>query len=73
LNQSEKRLILPFFYLLGENMNREYTLLDMLRLTQCLNCKHLTTCDYGNECEDENKMCVYYEDLKEDGKWHKTE
>lgn len=55
-------------------MNREYTLLDMLRLTQCVNCIHLATCDYeGNECEDENKMCVYYEDLKEDGKWHKTE
>lgn len=55
-------------------MNREYTLLDILRLTQCVNCKHLTTCDYeDDECEDENKMCVYYEDLKEDGKWHKTE
>lgn len=34
------------------------------RLNQCFNCKQLLTCQRGDESEDENLMCKYFESVE---------
>lgn len=36
------------------------------RLKQCYSCRKLSTCDLGDEEEDDNRLCKYYEEEKDE-------